>query len=332
MKKTLLMATALCLSAFAAQAQSNWGYAQQYQNAPQYQAAPQYRQATPQYRQAAPQQQAPVAPCQAASADQRGAYQGAPVTLPANVVYVTEGKPAYEKYAISNPMYMLGAGHVSFDTNLAYKWSPKDKSIRENKGEYWQASETFAVGLTDRLSLKASASYFKMWENKVIAYSKNHTFSLGAQYNLVNTSVFDMHAGVDVHYWKMRGRDGDLKGDGSVTYVDPYIKMGASVGMFTPYVLVGYNTLLFSKDSFLDQGYYIQPGLYFQPVEYLGIDLNMTAAESVDSEWQLRFDIYPVQNVAIGLAGYLSSPNDDKTYEMDVTREYGFGANIKVMF
>lgn len=319
MKKLLCLTTALCLGALSAQAQG-WGYVPQNAQRPSYR-VPAQSQTQQQYRTAAPVQQQ-AAPVYTAPA------QAQPATV-SNFGIQTSSSymPANQKYAISNPMYMLGAGHIMGNIAYQYLISPKDKDTYKPKEEGWGWDLDFAVGLTDRLSLSANLGYDYSWMNKTISHTKQWGGTIGMQYNLVNTSVFDMHAGVDLTYFKILSREYYDKFNGSATFVEPYIQMGTTINnMFTPYFRLGYQSLFFSKDDLIKEGYVATPGLYFQPIPQLGIDLNMTTAEGVDADWELRFDIYPVENISIGLSGYLTSPNDAR---QDI---FGFGTNFKFVF
>ena len=321
MKKLLCLTTALCLGALSAQAQG-WGYVPQNVQRPAYR-VPVQAQKQQQYR---PTNTAPVIQRQDQPVYTAPVQTQAPVTnaiTQMNTSYV----PAHQKYAISNPMYMLDAGY--FMGNVAYQYLiyPKDKDYRTKRNDAWGWNLDFAVGLTDRLSLSADLGYTYAWEKKAIDHTKEWGGTIGVQYNLINTPILDMHAGVNMTYLKAMGRTDWDKGDTSTTYVEPFIQVGTTVNaMFTPYLRVGYQSMLFAKDEAWKEGYVATPGLYFQPIPQLGVDLNVTTAEGVNSSWELRLDVYPAENISIGLSGYLTSPRDA------IQDIYGIGTNFRFVF
>ncbi len=277
MKKTILLATALCAIAPMVHAQ----YAQ-----PAYTNRPTYMQ--PVY-----------------THTQQPAYAQQQVQRPQAQVYQAQ------KYKVANPMYQLRQGQFMSDTTGQYINVPRDKDLGTERISGWAAQQQFSYGLTDRLSVSVAADIGELKGDESKDKLKEYGATVGLKYHLVKTDFFDMNMGIDGRIFK---QDLKIKGLGSedvrYSYVSPYVTLGAKVENVTPYIRLAYVSSLWSEE---DAGsYYVaRPGIYIDANPYLGFDFYLENTENTATTYGMSADFYASQNVVVSLQGSVVAPEED---------------------
>ena len=249
-----------------------------------------------------------------------------------NVQYTTRTVPADApaKYKLGNPIGRPHAGGVFLGAEATYFYVPKDDAENQDKVTGWTVIPNIEIGLTDKLSIKGSVGYgqakIKSGIDKGVKLS---TYTADAQLSYLLASLegldFNVHAGA--YYNKERWKYGSSHGTVYRTSgADVGLLVGKKIQNVTPYFGVGFQSDFYSsKDNETGTQTYINPGIYVDINKTLGLDLSYESYTHGTATYQARLDIYPANNVVIGVGGYIMHPEEK-------TSLYGAKVNFKVAF
>ncbi len=274
---------------------------------------------------------------------------GTPVAEPVVMVKDTQKEVAVpcasnHELGIRNPLFVLKEGQTmgyligSLFKNPKGRTPLKDDVVTpgepkfENRGSIISARLNY--GLTDRWTVSAwGAKGYATPKKKSVSedrwrdegwHESDYEAHLLTEYQLLDACHFDLFAGLEGYWHQTRqeyrngAKDVRLNGYGW----GPTVKAGFPVGWFTPYIQASYlwsqqqrpkleSGATEAKKSWRhSNGYYVNPGLYFQPSKWVGFDLNYQKWEKATSkpQWNARVDFYPYKNVSVSLQASAREP------------------------
>lgn len=248
-----------------------------------------------------------------------------------------------------NPIFTLRQGQVlARETGGVFK-EPKhyDKYDKEDKAENRGGSlyTTLSYGLTDRWSITA-------WGGKNYSAPKKkslgpgyrgaiphwHTYKarLDTEVHVLDLCNFDAFLGVEGEWHREKEQRGKTAHRVSGVEWGPTAKVGLTLGWFTLYTQGSYtwdhvHTKTYRSDMKTRKswkrthGYYVNPGIYFQPSKWFGLDFDYQKHEesSVRPQWNIRADFYPYKNVSLSLQGNARQPYKHPMQMYGVTADVG---------
>ena len=258
---------------------------------------------------------------------------------------------------IRNPLFTLKQGQIMGRlTGSLYKepkrrTPPKGDNRRdlvENRGSTLSGRLTY--GLTDKWSISAWATkgFVTPKKKSVDAetwyldgyHQSEYRAHLATEYHLLDLCHFDLFVGLEgqmnqdrIEYRSERNGSKRFKTNGYGW--SPTIKAGFPIGWFTPYIQAAYSwdrhqevdyTSATNKKSWKKtHGYYVNPGLYFQPSKWVGFDFNYQKWEksSTKPQWNARVDFYPYKNVSISLSASAKEPTKHPMQMYEGTLDLG---------
>jgi len=258
------------------------------------------------------------------------------------------------KLGIRNPLFVLKKDQWMARQTAGVFKEPKHYSkeahddIAENRGGSFHSR--LAYGITDRWSAyifggteyvtpKKSSFPKEQWVLPPPAggyHTHVYRASAGTEYHLLDLCHFDAIVGlsgtwrrVDTQY---RNGSKAVKNNGYT--ITPTVKLGAPIGWFTPFIEASYiwdnlNKKQGEKKTWeRTHGYYINPGVYFQPSKWVGFSFDFQKWEKSDNkpQWNVRADFYPYKNVSLSLQLNARRPFKDP---MDM---YGAAADFGIVF
>ena len=263
---------------------------------------------------------------------------------------------------IRNPIFTLKQGQfMARQTGGVFK-EPKHTigykdGVRMKQAENRGGSlhSRLSYGLTDRWSISvwggkeyATPKKKSFSENEWFRYGyHSHTYDVdvATEYHLLDFCNFDLFVGVGGEWHRnkvKRVRKGKHVERVSGLDWGPTAKAGLTLGWFTPYVYATYtwdhtHTKNYSsvkegeeveKSWRRSHGYYVNPGLYFQPSKWVGFDFGYQKRErsAFKPQWNFRTDFYPYKNVSFSL-----QLNARQPYKNPM-QMYGAAADFGIVF
>ena len=283
-------------------------------------------------------------------------------TCAAQPVYVPEEpKPAKScdkdnhEFGIRNPLFVLKEGQFMARQTASVFKEPKHKSgtgdIAENRANSLRTLlkygitnrwSVFAGGGTEYVSPKKKSFTEAEWTRPARFGGGYHSHTYyaegGTEYHLIDLCHFDAIVGLkgEWHRYETQDRDGSKKIGYNGYSISPTAKIGMPIGWFTPFIEAAYiwdNTHMREADAIekswdRSHGYYINPGVYFQPSKWFGMSFDYQKWErsKVKPQWNVRADFYPYKNVSLSLQ--LNARNPTK----DPMQMYGAAADFGIVF
>ena len=323
MKKVLLFATALCLSASAAAA-DNAGTVKQTTIRYNVPTCENCKTTTYEETMYPAKRVAPPAPA---------CVTCAPYAKPA-------GKPCVDNNSVgvANPLFFVKPGQTSSETIVSFWKQPKGaykvNGVKSGEIRGYDVAERIYIGLYDRLALHLEGGYafqapktkqYKADMGSPVPHWDSFDGTVGLTYHLVDTCIFDMMVGLD-GTWGRAEEKWEKRDGASYTFITPNVVAGFNFGPVTPYIRAAYS-FADSKDRGLDEDFYhVAGGLYIQPSKYYAFDLSLEKIEREKLQYNAGFDVYPYKNVAVGMRLVAKKPFDHPMFA------YGTDAHVKIVF
>lgn len=308
MKKILFLGIALTTLSVPALAQ-NWnyatqgrGYVSQYQQPVQRKVAQPYRQAT--------RNPSGYIKVSEGTAQNRANY--------------TNANNLSSSYKLGNPLYMPAQGHVFLNAGFNFLMVPEEKNIGQEEASGWEILGGFTFGVTDNLSLSIDGGYASSETDETKVETTSYGIRLGARYKVASVDGFDFNIGANLNIEKAEEDVGYASEDIRLSSTDIYLLMGKKMQNVSPYFKVGFNSSLWSEVN-TGTSYFVQPGLYFDINQQVGLDLNVDIVENSNTAYNARLDFYPAENISLGVGFTFAAPNDSFGY-------YGLLTSAKFAF
>ena len=252
-----------------------------------------------------------------------------------------------------NPIFTLKQGQILaretggvFKEPKHYSKARKDE-IAENRG--WSLNTLLSYGLTDRWSISA-------WGGKRYSVPKKKSFPDDYPYPMPHRSNYSVHAATEYHVLDFCNFDAFLgvggqwhrekeKAGERVTRVSglrwgPTGKLGLTLGWFTLFAQGAYEWDHTHEKDYQKElregtplekswkrthGYYINPGIYFQPSKWFGLDIDYQRyqRDKFKPQWNVRADFYPYKNVSFSVQGNAKQPYKHPMQMYGVTADVG---------
>ena len=230
----------------------------------------------------------------------------------------------------------------------------------------YDVAERIYYGLYDRLALKLQGGYaFQAPKTKQynsdppggspVPHNSSYDGTVGLAYHLIDTCPFDLIVGVDGTWGRATEKNGRDLNNGNIvkkdshnyTFITPNAVLGFNwtpkfrtqdgyekTIVVSPYFRIDYNFAHASHGYDAKNFYHLGPGIYIQPSKYFALDLYAEKTNTRDPNtgkrdyWQYNagFDVYPYQNMAIGMNLHAKKPFDDPMFV------YGGAAHVKFVF
>lgn len=253
---------------------------------------------------------------------------------------------------IRNPIFTLKQGQIlARQTGGVFK-EPKhyDKAYKDDVAENRGGSlhTLLSYGLTDRWSISAwggkeysspKKKSFPKDYNRPMPHRSTYDVDVATEYHVLDLCNFDAFLGVGGEWHRNKNKIGKQVRRVSGLDWGPTGKVGLTLGWFTLFAQGSYTwdhthnkTYRKNEDTKKSwkrtHGYYINPGVYFQPSKWFGLDFDYQKRERsvAKPQWNVRADFYPYKNVSFSLQANARQP-----YKHPM-QMYGAAADFGIIF